>query len=98
MGKPTLKKIINKVSKTFNVEASQVTDVHIKTQNVREARLMCVYLAKAADYSNKDIANALGYKTPDQISVLDTRAMSRYRAGNDYFTTRADTLANALRL
>ncbi len=71
--------IMSAAAEHFDV---QEVDLHAngeKTDAMNLARLSTIFVAARADYSNADIAEAMGYKSANTVSSKFAKAMKSYQ-------------------
>ena len=99
---PSITDIINASAKQFEISVNDMLNLRKIDHTANRARLAAIFAAGKADYSNKDIANAMNYSSENTISSKFEKANISFRnqrSDKDIELTRdVETLAKTLHI
>ncbi|MGH1374882.1 MAG: hypothetical protein ACRBCK_00930 [Alphaproteobacteria bacterium] len=92
-----LSEIINVASDHFEMPAEELCSPQMSDQKHSHARLVAIFVAAEAGYSNAEIAGAMNYKSANTVSTKFNSAINSFRRPQteDDVVFRRDTRAVA---
>lgn len=76
----SLSEIMSVAADHFDISEKDLHATGGQSESINLARASTIFVAARADYSNADIAEAMGYKSPNTVSSKFEKAMKSYQS------------------